>query len=427
MTKRVPFHQFFISLAALGVLLLSGCNQASSSEAKKGGKKGAEAVPVAVAKVSTRNVPIEVEVIGNVEAYSVVVVKARVTGLIDKVHFVEGDYVKKGQKLFTIDPPQFITAVNLATANVQRDRAQLQQARANLERDLAQQRFLVAQAARFANLQKAGVISKEQAEQYQAGADVVAQAVLADRAAIASGEAAVQAAEAAGKMASIQLGYTEMVSPIDGRTGHIMAKEGNLATGNVTEMIAINQVQPIYISFAVPEAQLPLIKKAMTGGRLPVSATPPDDASKPETGTLTFVDSNVDMNTGTIKLKGTFTNAGNRLTPGQFVRVTLRLGTRANAALVPNQAVQTGQDGSFVYRVSADNTAEMVPVKLAGRVDQDMIIDTGLEPGDTVVTEGQLRLAPGMKIRLRPARPTRGGKGGEPESKRAGSPDQAAR
>jgi multidrug efflux system membrane fusion protein len=344
---------------------------------------------------------VDVEVIGNVEPFSTVSVKARVTGPIERVHFTEGDFVKKGDKLFTIDRVPFDNAVAQAAANLERDKAQLQQARANLERDLAQQKFLAAQAGRFANLQKEGVISKEQAEQYQANADVSVQAIAATRAAIASAAASVQATEATLKTARVQLGYTDVTSPIDGRTGPISLKEGNLTTANVTELVSISQVQPVYVGFGVPEAQLGIVKSAMTRGRLPVTASPPDDPQRPETGTLTFVDSTVDTSTGTIKLKATFENGARKLWPGQFVRVRLRLGVRADALVVPNQAVQTGQDGPYVYRVKPDNTVEMAKVKAAGRVEQDIVIESGLEPGETVVTEGQLRLAPGMRIRLR--------------------------
>lgn len=388
---------------ALAMFCFSGCNREAGADAKKKGgkKKGGEVVPVAVAKVVARSVPLEIQVIGNVEAYSTVLLKARVTGAIEKVHFNEGDFVRKGDKLFTIDPAPFLSAVNQAEANLARDKAQLLQARANLSRDEAQHKFVSSQAARFASLQKEGVISKEQAEQYQANADVVGQAIAADRAAIASAEASVQAGEAAVKTARIQLGYSTVFAPVDGRTGNLVAKEGNLATGNVTELIAISQVQPVYVTFSVPESQLTVVKEAMARGRLGVSAAPPEDPQKPETGTLTFVDSAVDATTGTIKLKGTFQNAGRRLWPGQFVRVTLRLGVRGGALMVPNQAVQTGQDGSFVYRVEADNSVQMAKVVTGGRVDQDIVIDDGVAEGDTVVTEGQLRLAPGMKIRLR--------------------------
>jgi multidrug efflux system membrane fusion protein len=195
-----------------------------------------------------------------------------------------------------------------------------------------------------------------------------------------------------------------------------VAKEGNLATANQSELIAISQVQPVYVTFSIPESQLTMVKQAMTRGRLAVSAAPPEDPQKPETGALTFVDSAVDASTGTIRLKGTFQNPGRRLWPGQFVRVTLRLGTRSGALMVPNQAVQTGQDGSYVYRVDSESTAQMVKVTTGGRVEQDIIVEDGLADGDTVVTEGQLRLAPGMKIRLR----GEGGPGGASQGKGKG-------
>ncbi|MEZ5356874.1 MAG: efflux RND transporter periplasmic adaptor subunit [Bryobacteraceae bacterium] len=395
------FHRAVWIGAVLALWLTSCQNESAGTEGKKkGGKKG-EVAPVIVAQVAARDVPLDLEIIGNVEAYSTVVVKPRITGPIDKVHFHEGDFVRKGDRLFTIDPAPFQSQVNQAEANLARDRAQLLQAKANLSRDEAQQRFVTSQAGRFADLQKQGVISKDQAEQYQSNADVLHQAIEADRAAIASAEASVEAGEAAVKTARIMLGYTSIVSPVDGRTGPLAAKEGNLASANATELIAISQVQPVYVSFSIPEAQLNPIKAAMARGRLPVTASPPDDPAKPETGTLTFVDSSVDTNTGTIRLKATFTNGGRRLWPGQFVRVSLRLGFQSGALLVPNQAVQTGQDGSYVYRVTADNRVEMVPVSTAGRIDQDIIIDRGLSAGDTVVTEGQLRLAPGMPVRVR--------------------------
>ncbi|MCC6588611.1 MAG: efflux RND transporter periplasmic adaptor subunit [Bryobacterales bacterium] len=411
-----------VVFACTGVMLFTAsvaCNREAAADTKKSGKKGMEVVPVAVAKVTARDVPLDVQVIGNVEAFSTVSVKARVTGLIEKVHFREGEYVQKGAMLFTIDPVPFENALAEADANLARSRAQLEQAKANLSRDMAQQKFLASQALRFANLQKEGVISKDQAEQYQANADVAAQAVVADKASIASAEATINSLQATLNTARINLGYTRVKSPVDGRTGNLTAKEGNLATANVTELISISQVQPIYVTFSVPETQLASVKEAMSGGKLPVSATPPDDPATPERGMLTFVDSSVDPSTGTIKLKGTFTNPSRRLWPGQFVRVTLRLGQRAGALMVPNQAVQTGQDGSFVYRVKADSSVEPVNVTTAGRVEQDIIIARGLDVGDTVVTEGQLRLAPGMRVRLRGEGGEKGG--GGRKGKRAGS------
>lgn len=391
---------------------ISGCAQQAATVAKKGGKKGGDSVPVNIAKVNVRDVPIDIEVIGNVEAFSIVSVKARITGPITEVHFREGDIVAKGAKLFSIDPAPFQSQLNQAEANLSRDRAQLEQVKANMSRDVAQHKYLASQAARFVNLQEEGIVSKDQAEQQQATADVAAQAIAADQAAIASAKAAIDAGEAAVKSARIMLGYTTVFAPIDGRAGNLQSREGNLATANVTELIALSQLQPVYVTFAVPESQLTAVKGAYSRGQLPVSATPPDDPEAPQTGTLSFIDSSVDPNTGTIRLKAEFSNANRKLWPGQFVRVVLRLGRRANAIMVPNQAVQTGQDGSYVYRVKADNSVEMAAVKTAGRVAEDIVIESGLEPGDTVVTEGQLRLAPGTKIRLRDEVVTKKSKGG---------------
>ncbi len=403
----------------LAALFSAACGERAGSESKKGGlKKGDQVVPVAIAKVVARDVPVDLQVIGNVEAFSTVTVKSRITGPIDKVHFSEGGFVRKGDKLFSIDPAPFLTAVAQAEANVARDRAIHQQAQANLNRDLAQQKFLTQQANRFASLQREGVVSKEQAEQQQSSVDVVTQSVAADQAAIASAQASIEAGEAALKTARIMLGYTSVNSPVDGRTGTVLTREGTLATANVTELVTISQVQPVYVTFSVPESQLGIVKEAMTKGRLPVSAAPPDDPAHPETGQLSFVDSSVDQSTGTIKLKGQFANGQRKLWPGAFVRVTLRLGVTSNALMVPNQAVQTGQDGSFVYRMKADRTVEAVPVKTVGRVNEDLVVGSGLSEGDTVVTEGQLRLAPGMRVRLREDGPAGGarkgaGKGGK--------------
>lgn len=411
-----PRHALLVFTIVLA-LAAAGCSGSGAADAKKGGfKKGEQAVPVNIAKVVSRDVPTDLQVIGNVEAFSNVVVKPRVTGPIEKVHFSEGAFVRKGDKLFSIDSAPFVTALSQAEANLAREKALFLQAQANLKRDMAQQKFQTEQAGRFANLQKEGVVSKEQADQQQASADVVAQAVAADQAAIASSQASIEANEAAVRTAKIQLGYTSIVSPIDGRTGTLVMREGTLATANVTELVSISQVQPLYVTFSVPESQLGIVKDAMTKGSLPVAAAPPDDPANPERGTLSFVDSSVDPSTGTIKLKGTFANPQRRLWPGQFVRVTLRLGTQAGALLVPNQAVQTGQDGSFVYRVTSNQTVEAVNVKTVGRVNDDIVIGSGLGEGDTVVTEGQLRLAPGMRIRLR----DEGGPGGQKKGKGPG-------
>jgi multidrug efflux system membrane fusion protein len=362
--------------------------------------------------VVKKDVPVEVQVIGNVEAYSTISVKAQVGGQLTDVHFSEGDYVKRGDLLFNIDPRPLQAALDQSIANLKRDEAAIGQAEANLARDTAQARYAESQATRYADLYKNGIISRDQAEQLRANADATAQAVSADKAAIESARASIGASKATVENAQVQLSYTKILSPIDGRTGNLTVKRGNVVTPNTMELVTINQVEPIYVTFAVPEAQLPAIKRYMAEHTLQVRARPQDDANAEEdTGTLTFVDNAVDVTTGTIKLKGTFPNHGRRLWPGQFVRVTLRLTTQNNALVVPNEAVQTGQNGSYVYVVKQDRTVEQRPVVTGARVDQDMVVDEGLNFGETVVTQGQLRLAPGSRVVLPGGRGGRGGRG----------------
>jgi multidrug efflux system membrane fusion protein len=210
----------------------------------------------------------------------------------------------------------------------------------------------------------------------------------------------------------VQLGFTSIYSPINGRTGNLTVKQGNVVTANNMDMMTINQVEPIYVTFSVPESQLTAIKKYMAMGSLSVRARPQDaDTGSEERGALTFVDNSVDVTTGTIKLKGTFPNNDHQLWPGQFVRVTLRLTTQQNAVVVPNEAIQTGQTGAFVYVVKPDKTVESRPVVTGSRVEQDMVVSEGLAVGETVVTEGQLRLAPGSKVVVRDGRGGGGGRG----------------
>jgi multidrug efflux system membrane fusion protein len=247
----------------------------------------------------------------------------------------------------------------------------------------------------------------------RAAADASAQAVNADNAAIASAQAAVGASTATAENAKVQLGFTTIYSPINGRTGNLTVKQGNVVTANNMDLMTINQVEPIYVTFAVPENQLSGIKKYMAMGSLTVRARPQDaETGEEERGALTFVDNSVDVTTGTIKLKGTFPNTDHKLWPGQFVRVILRLTTEKNAVVVPNEAIQTGQTGPFVYVVKDDKTVESRPVVTGSRVDQDMVVSEGLATGETVVTEGQLRLAPGSKVSVKDGRGGGGGGGG---------------
>jgi len=415
---------------------LVGCNSATSSAAApgggKGGKKGGGGdVPVTVAVAATKDVPVEVQVIGHVEAYATISLKAQVTGELMNAHFQEGDYVKKGDLLFNIDSRPLQAALNQAVANVAHDQAALGQTQANLARDTAQAQYADASANRYAQLFQEKVVSRDQTEQFRTTAAAANQAVEADKAAIESAKAAIGASQAQVENARVQLSYTDIKSPIDGRMGSFLVKPGNVVMANSMELCTINQIEPIYVTFGVPESQLPAIKEYMAQGKLPVRAQPQDDANaQAENGVLTFVDNSVDATTGTITLKGTFGNTARRLWPGQYVRVTLRLTTQANATTVPNEAVMTGQNGSYIYVVKPDRSVDTRSVVTGARVGQDMVITSGLQPGETVVTEGQLRLAPGSKVVIRPAGGGGGGRraGGNsstPSAAPAAAPDAA--
>lgn len=409
-----------IAVAALSFLLCScGSLGTNAKEGEGGGKgkfkgKGAGGGPVPVVAVaaSLKDVPIEIQVVGNVEAFSTVSLRAQVSGQLTAVYLRDGESVKKGDPLFAIDPRQIDGQLAQAEANLARSTAQLAQAQANLARDTAQEKYARGVAERYGKLAEEGVFSKEQGQQSQANADALAQAVAADRAAIQSAQAQIAADQAAINNIKIQKGYTTVFAPIDGRTGNITQKEGNIVTANNTELAVIHQVEPIYVTFAVPEARLGEIKGYFDrGGKLPVTSRAQDGSGGVEYGELTFIDNAVDTSTGTIRLKGTFKNSSHILWPGQFVNVTLQLTTRRGAVVVPNQAVQTGQDGTFVYVVGGDNKVSFRPVKVGPRVDLDLVIDEGLQAGEIVVTEGQLRLQPGAEVQTRDGQSKGGGRG----------------
>ncbi len=404
---------------ALGFVLASGAFQGCGSRDPALAKKSdrSASVPVTVAAATRRDVPVEIQVVGNVEAYLTITVKAQVSGELMAVHFREGDYVKKGDLLFGIDPRVLQAQLNQAKANLARDEAQVGQIEANLARDAAQERYAQAEALRYAKLLEERIIPKEQEEQVRASAEASAATIHADEASLKAALAAMGASKAAADNIEVLLGYTSIRSPIDGRTGNLNVKQGNVVTANSTDLMTINQVQPIYVTFSVPEDRLPEVKKSQL-----VLVSPQAGEPLSETGEVTFIDNTVDTTTGTIRVKGTFLNKDGKLWPGQFVRVTLRLATQPNAVVVPNQAVQTGQDGSYVYVVKEDRTVESRPVVTGARVDQDLVIEKGLQSGETVVTEGQLRLAPGMRVQIQTpggppsGRPVKGGAGARAET-----------
>lgn len=333
-----------------------------------------EGVPVTVSTVIQKTVPIQLRAIGNVEAYSTVSVKSQIGGELIRIHFKEGQDVKKGDILFTIDPRPYEAALKQAEANLARDTAQLENARVD--------------ARRYGELVSKGYVAQQQYDQIQTNAAALEATVLADKAAVEN--------------AKLQLSYCFIHSPIDSRTGSLLSHQGDMIKANADNpMVVINQIQPIYVTFSIPEQNLQEIKKYIAVGKLKVEAFIPGDENSPVQGIVTFVDNTVDTSTGTIKLKGTFENKGKRLWPGQFVNVVLTLTTQPDAIVVPSQAVQTGQQGLYVFVVKSDLTVESRPVVTGRNLDGEVVIEKGLEPGEQVVTDGQLRLVPGAKVEIK--------------------------
>jgi len=381
----------------------------------RGGRLGGGGdAPVVTAKVAEKDVPVDIAAIGNVEAYATISVRSQVTGQLQEIDFHEGDYVKEGALLFTLDRRPFEAALAQADANLIRDKALLAQAEAQLQRDAANAEYQQLSAERQSQLNQRGIVSKDAADQVRAQAEATHAAVEADKANVESARAQLVAQQAAVDTARVQLSYCIIKSPIDGRTGNLSVKVGSLITANQLEMITIARIEPIFVTFAVPAVNLPTIKKAMSGAKLSVVATPQDADAQAVTGSLAFVDNAVDMTTDTIRLKASFANTDRRLWPGQFARVSLRLATLSNAIVVPTQAVQTGQDGQYVFVVKPDSTVEQRPVSTGQHVEQDTVVEKGLQPGETVVTEGQLRLEPGSRVTTDSGagRGGRGGRGG---------------
>jgi len=399
----------------------------------RGGRGGGEGgpVPVVTAVVQQRDVPVEVAAIGNVEAFETVSVRSQVTGIVTDVMFHEGDFVKKGDQLFTIDPRPYEAMLEQAKANLARDEALLAQSQAQLARDKAQSDYLQQTSQRNAELAERGILSKDMLQQSQAQAAANTAAVKADEAAVESARAQLGAQQAAVDNAALQLAYTVIRSPINGRTGNLTMKPGNLAAANTTELTTIAQVEPVFVTFAVPATRLPAIRSHDTRDPLAVSALPQDENNNPASGVLAFVDNAVDTTTDTIKLKAKFDNTDHRLWPGQFARVTLKVTTLSNATVVSSEAVQTGQDGPFVFVVKPDFTVEQRAVTIAQRVNDDVVIGQGLKPGETIVTEGQLRLEPGSRIQQPGAggggeRGGRGGGGGRGGRRGGGGSDSGS-
>ena len=389
---------FCSSLFVLTFLfLLSSCS---------GEKKGRPVItlPVEVATATQKEVPLELRTIGTVQAYSTVTIKSRVAGEIMRVSFTEGQDVTKGALLFMIDPRPFEAVLKQAEANLERDLAQVRQAEANLERDMAQEKNAKADAERLKILFEKGVIPQQQYDKSQTNWEALVATVQADGAAKANAEAVVLADRAAVENAKLQLSYCSIHSPMEGRTGSLIVQEGNIVKENDANLVVVNQINPIFVCFSVPEQYLGEIKKYMRAGTLKVEAVIPSNNNEEGAlyhGVISFVDNAVDTGTGTIKLKGTFTNTDRRLWPGQFVNVVLTLTTESNVIVVPSEAIQTGQEGQYVFVVKQDLTVESRPVVAGRTVDGQTVVQKGVRADEKVVTDGQLRLYPGAKVEIK--------------------------
>jgi membrane fusion protein, multidrug efflux system len=364
------------ALCALTLMLaLAACTGTKKPEQSASARGAGAAVPVTVALAVKRDVPLEIDAIGTVEPINMVAVKSQIAGEITSVNFTEGQDVKKGQLLFTIDRRPL--------------EADLRRAEATLAKDTATAANDKAQAERYVALAKQGVVATQVTDQMVAAARASQELIKADRAAVEN--------------ARVQLQYTGIYSPIDGRTGNLAVQRGNIVKANdVPILVTINQINPIYVTFTIPEQLLPEVKRYAAGRKLKVKAQMPND-THPAVGDLTFMDNTVDRQTGTIKLKGTFTNVDRRLWPGQFVNTTLTLTTQPNAITVPAPAVQTGQQGQYVYVVKQDKSVEQRKVQIERTLGQDAIVAAGVQPGETVVTDGQLRLTPASKVDIKSA------------------------
>ena len=363
-------------LITVAMASLTACGKKDQAQAANASAR--PAAPVVVAVAEQRDVPVQLSAIGNVESYQTVQIRSQVNGQIQSIFFKEGQDVHKGQLLFQLDKKPF--------------QADLEKAQGMLQHDEAQAANSRLQAERYNVLEMQGVASKEQADQVRAQAKADSSAVYADKAAVDA--------------AKVQLQYTDIKAPIDARTGALLMNVGNLVKANDTPfLVQLNQVTPIYATFSIPENQLDAVRK-FAAGNLKVLAFPKGQNSNPAEGKLTFIDNGVDMQTGTVKLKATFANKDRRLWPGQYVDVVLNLSTRKQAVLVPTKAIQTGQQGQYVYVVTPQSTAESRNVETSGTYQNSTVIAGGVSAGEKVVVDGQLRVAPNAKVLVQSTVPT---------------------
>lgn len=348
------------------VPLLAACSAGN-------GKQMPRTVPVVAASAEQKDLPLQLKTIGYVEAYNAVIVKALVSGEVAGVYFREGQEVRKDDLLFKIDSRPYEST--------------LKQAEAALTRDLAQSRNADEQARRYAILVEKNYVSRDQYDQLRANADALAAAVEADKANVENSR--------------LLLAYCTIKSPINGRVGSVLVNTGNVIKANDIPMTTINQIAPIYVAFSIPEQSLSDVKRHMTANELKVDTFIPGDEKRPVQGRLTFIDNAVDKTTGTIRLKGTFDNRDRRLWPGQYVDVILTLATELNRVVVPSPAVQTGQQGQYVYIIKDDMSTELRIVAVDRTFENWAVIAKGVAAGEKIVVDGQLRLVPGAKVEIK--------------------------
>jgi len=381
--RRQPHRQIgrrAAGLCLIGLVFLVACTRQPQPQSQppqgQTARPAMPPAPVTVAVVEKKDTVVELATFGHVEAYSSVEIKARITGYLTEVHFTEGQMVKKGDLLASIDPREPQVALKTAQASLQRDQAQL----LNAEKE----------AARQSKLLQKGIASEDIY-------DTSATAVETLRAAIQADQAAIEKAQ-------LQIEYCSIRSPIDGCVGSLHINRGNLVKIDDTAVVNIKQVDPIYVSFPVPEQHLPTIRRLSASGGLDVRAIQPYASDQPIHGRLSFIDNAVDPDALSIRLRATFANADSRLWPGQYVDVVMSLESQPGSLVIPSQAIQTGQKNQFVYVVKSDKTVEARPVTVRRTLDKVSVVE-GVEAGETIVTDGQLRLVPGATVVIPEAKP----------------------
>jgi membrane fusion protein, multidrug efflux system len=387
-----------VLLAMLPCLTLTSCSRLAATTKPA----AADAVPVRAAVAVSHDIPLEVSAVGNVEAIESVEVKSRIAGQIERVAFEEGQNVAKGQLLFTIDLETLLRQAAEQQAEVERDAAMEQQARAVVARDTASQKQSESEAAVALELAKDGILSKQRTDQLVTTSETSRAALRSDQAAVEAAVGTTKADRARLAQTQLQLSFANVVAPIAGRAGSAMVKSGNMVRENDTTLVTLLQLAPIHVTFGIPEQILPEVQRLNASGALAVEASNGEGSALE--GYLVFIDNTVDATNGTIRLKAVFRNTDGALWPGEFVNVRLRLRMEKNKTLIPEAAVQDGLDGKYIWLVKS-GMATIAPVTVLRTYKPEngpglAVIGSGISPGDTVVTEGQLRLTPGARISL---------------------------